>query len=75
MKIENIKVLKENDMVYPEQIAMVLQALTENPGEDIRNDLTDALYQIQAMAQNEYNNDYYRVLYNILSELARYDYE
>lgn len=33
-------------------------------------ELLDALYQIKAMAQNPYNSDYYRVLYNVLLKIT-----
>ena len=36
----------------------------------LRNDLKSALYDLEAMAQNEYNADYYRTLYNILLVIA-----
>lgn len=28
--------------------------------------VSDALYQLKASAQNPYNNDYYRIFYNVL---------
>ncbi len=32
--------------------------------------LDNALYDLRAMAENEYNADYWRVLWNVLSEVA-----
>lgn len=37
----------------------------EETGE-LREELLNVLYQIKAIAQNPYNADYYRVLYNVL---------
>lgn len=37
----------------------------EEDGE-LCEELMNALYQIKAIAQNPYNADYYRVLYNVL---------
>lgn len=32
-------------------------------------DITDALYQIKAIAENEYNSDYWRTFYNALKSI------
>ena len=34
--------------------------------EELKEELKNALYWIRSAAQNEYNNDYFRVLYNVL---------
>lgn len=51
-------------------IAERLQEHTNNPGIDIKDELENALYQVKAMAQNKYNSDYWRVLYNILTQFS-----
>ena len=43
-----------------------LSGVTEEAREDIEN----AVYYIDAAAQNEYNHDYFRVLYNTLLSIA-----
>lgn len=43
---------------------IALSNLEEN--EELCEELLNALYQIKAIAQNPYNSDYYRVLYNVL---------
>ena len=35
-----------------------------------RQQLTDALYYLDAVCQNRYNNDYFRTLYNTLATIA-----
>lgn len=37
--------------------------------EDELHDLEEALYQLKAIAQNEYNNDYWRTLWNAIQML------
>ncbi len=34
--------------------------------EDLMTELENAVYDLKAMAQNQYNKDCYRVLYNVL---------
>ena len=41
----------------------------EDTKEQTINELTEALYQLKAMAQNEYNADYWRTLWNALQML------
>ena len=36
--------------------------------------VSDALYQLKATAQNPYNCDYYRVLYNVLLKITVLDF-
>lgn len=41
----------------------------EEEKEEIINELDNALYNIKAIVQNEYNNDYWRILYAILQKI------
>lgn len=52
----------------PEDIACTLDKLTFNRKDT--EDYIDALYWIKAAAQNEMNPDYWRALYEVLSELV-----
>ena len=70
MSIEELKQYKDNYYDDIESVAEKLQEQTDNSGEEIKEELTEALYQIKAMAQNDYNYDYWRVLYNILLQYA-----
>lgn len=70
MSIEELKQYKDNYYDDIESVAEKLQEQTDNSGEEIKEELTEALYQIRAMAQNDYNYDYWRVLYNILLQYA-----
>lgn len=65
MSVEELKQYK-NQYYSVEDIAEKLQEQTNNSGEEIKEELTEALYQLKAIAQNEYNSDCWRVLYNIL---------
>ncbi len=38
-------------------------------------DVEEALYQIKAIAQNPYNKDFYRVLYNVLLAITGLDFD
>ena len=59
------------DMIEPGDIAdvLIIGEYAEN-GEADRDDLTDALYQLKAIAQNKYNSDYWRTLYKTLQNIA-----
>lgn len=37
--------------------------------EKIKNDIENALYNLKAIAQNEYNQDYWRTFWNILQNI------
>lgn len=56
-------------MNHPIDIAYSLNNLVSN-GEDMENDLQEAIYQLKAMAENKYNCDYWRTLYKALSAIA-----
>lgn len=63
---------------YPREIAEKLYELAkdmdymdyEEEKEQILADLEDALYDLLAIAQNEYNKDCYRTMYNVLERLV-----
>jgi len=63
--MEELKVYHNHYYDSPSSIAEALQKIAEAP-EEARDGLTDALYFLQAAAQNEYNPDYFRILYNVL---------
>ena len=39
----------------------------------IISDITDAIYNIKAIAQNQYNSDYWRTFYSCLQSIANVD--
>ena len=41
----------------------------EEEEEQIKADIENALYNLKAIAQNEYNFDYYKTLWNILQRI------
>ena len=65
----NLTILEENTYIDIDDIAKVLISLSDIPAINI-GELTNALYQLKAIAQNKYNSDYYRILYNTLLIIA-----
>lgn len=64
---------KYNEAAYygVEDIANELIALSGiEKCDELESDVTNALYQLQAIAQNPYNSDYYRVFYNLLQGIC-----
>ena len=61
-------------MNHPVDIAYSLNLLVKNTSvdypEDIESDLQEALYQLKTIAENEYNCDYWRTLYKVLSAIV-----
>lgn len=49
-----------------DDIAENLLNIAEIKDENIREELAEAIYQLEAMAQNPYNSDCWRILYNVL---------
>lgn len=76
--LEELKKFRENSYYNPEDIAekmIQLSNLESNQEiEGLQAELENALYQIKAIAQNEYNADYYRVFYNTLLVIAGMEY-
>ena len=59
---------------YPQEIASALlrssMDLTDEEFYELRNHLENALYDVMAIAENKYNHDYWRVLWNVLQNWA-----
>lgn len=65
--LEELKQYKENYYYSVEDIVEQLIELSNlDMQEDLKEELKDALYYLKAVAKNQYNNDYFRVLYNVL---------
>lgn len=57
------------------KISKVLCILSSGDGkidDKIKTDIEQAIYQLQAIASNEYNADYYRTLWNVLQKITDY---
>lgn len=52
-----------------DDIARALRDASNAPSHII-GELIDAVYYLKACAQNEYNKDYFRILYNVLEDIA-----
>ena len=55
---------------YPWDVATVLVELGGGNNKTV-DELTNALYHIKALCENEYNSDYWRVFYKTLEEITR----
>lgn len=65
--MEELKQYRENSYYNIEDITEQLIKLSNlDMPEDLKEELKDALYCLKAVAKNKYNNDYFRVLYNVL---------
>ena len=65
--LEELKQYRENSYYDIEDITeQLIQLSNLEPSEELKTELKNALYWIRSAAQNEYNNDYFRVLYNVL---------
>lgn len=72
MELVNLKQINEASYYDCNDIAeklLDLAGLDDSNGE-LGKALLDALHQIKAIAENPYNSDYYRVLYNVLLKIA-----
>ena len=59
---------------YPNEIAEKLCNLAmENPDEKTVAECSDALYNLKAIAENSYNSDCYKVLYQVLEKIMNRD--
>lgn len=74
MDIKELRKYKENSWYSVDDIAGTLMNLSNVTSDDAADDVRNALYQIKAMAQNSYNCDYWRTLYNVLLIMAGIDY-
>lgn len=56
---------------YPDDITTALINCGSNQytPEQVKQ-IVDALYQLQAIAENPYNSDYYRVFYRLLEDIT-----
>lgn len=64
-----------NKKVYPDEIANFLVNNTDAATESDRDALTDVLYNLLAIAENDRNSEAYRTLYKALEELTSTVYE
>ena len=64
-----------NKKVYPDEIANFLVNNTEAATETDRDALTDILYNLLAIAENDRNSEAYRTLYRAMEELTATKYE
>lgn len=66
MNAENFNVI-----YYPDEIAEILCNLAfDNPNQEIINDCEEALFQLKMTADNPYNSDYYRTLYQVFEKIT-----
>lgn len=65
--MEDLKRYKENRYYDTKDVSDRLNKLSNlYLSEDLVAELDNAIYELKIMAQNQYNKDCYRVLYNVL---------
>lgn len=68
------EIIGEDEYYYPGEIAeAIFKAASDDDPEEYTKEIeemTDALYQLKAIAENKYNSEYYRTLYKYLYKLA-----
>ena len=67
------KKLNNSDITKEEQEKLIALAeidTTKDTFDTTRQQLTDALYYLDALCENSLNNDYFRTLYNTLATIA-----
>ena len=64
-----------NKRVYPDEIANFLVNNTEAATDGDRDALTDVIYNLLAIAENDRNSEAYRTLYRAMEELTSTTYE
>lgn len=71
--MEKLRKYNESSYYGSEDITEKLLNIAEIKDEEIKEELTEAIYQLKAMAENPYNSDYWRILYNVLLKITEVD--
>lgn len=65
--MDKLKQYIENSSYCVEEIAEQLIELSNlEPSKELRQELGDGLHYLKACAENKYDQDYFRILYNVL---------
>ena len=56
------------------EVATVLCELASKKDTETIKDVEEALYQLKAISENEYNADYYRTFWNVLQKITEINY-
>lgn len=73
--LEKLKQFRETSSYDCNDVAEKLVEMSNLPDDsELGEELVEALYQIKAIAQNPYNSDSYRVLYNVLLVIAGFEF-
>lgn len=70
MTYQEYATFNENTVYDIFDITTALMRFIEEGDEKTEHALAEAVYAIEQYAKNEYNFDYWRVLYNVLVEIA-----
>lgn len=65
--------ITNNNLIYPEDIAYKLYEYLKSKDICIGNkydQLSDCLFHLKAVCDNPFNNEYFRVFYDVLSSIA-----
>lgn len=71
--MEKLRKYNESSYYVSEDITEKLLNIAEIKDEEIKEELTEAIYQLKAIAENPYNFDYWRILYNVLLKITEMD--
>ena len=69
MTMDKMREFDNFSSIDVDDIAKAIRTAAAAPAESI-GDLTDAVYWLKAAAQNPYNKDYFRTLYNALEAIT-----
>ena len=72
-RMEDLKKYSASSYYGVEDITEKLMRFSEIEDNGIKEELTDAIYQVKAMAENPYNSDCWKILYNVLLKFAEVD--
>ena len=71
--MEDLRKYNESSYYNGKDITEKLMSISGIEDNGIKDELTDAIYQVKAMAENPYNSDHWRILYNVLLKVAEVD--
>lgn len=65
--------ITNNDVLYPDEISKAFSYFlcdTYDSARKLDNEMIDGIEHLQAICENPFNNEYFRVLYDVLSSIA-----
>ena len=72
--MKDIKMEKYYDCKDMATVLCELSSGDDTVNVETMKEVEEALYQLQAVAENEYNADYYRTFWNVLQKITNYNF-